>query len=223
MSLTWPGRLSMTFALLASACFLSYGLASAPPQTSQTQSSSNWIQEHYDIVRQRVLPERLELVPFPRSIQWVVVVSVHNTLATTEYWFSLASKYDGSIEMHVKTPRGGSLARQMRDLKEKVPRASLEALSDMLQFDERTITDAQMPELKRFAKTLESTYISPVMPDLLMSDPYGYHFWSASQHGQELGATLIGPGPDAPKQTHPLLTWMEELHKVTNDYIRSQK
>jgi len=191
-------------------------------QTQQvTITPDDWVRENYEVILDRVFPERLELSPFPQNVIWILVVLATNSLTpSSEYWFSFENRYDGSVEVTIRMPRLGSLSRQMRELKEKMPQASAEEVAEKLQVDEYRITDKQLPALKQLAKTFSKMQISPVVPVILIADPYAYDFWTESLYGQEMSVHLVGFGPTGKQQPHPLVAWAEQVRTATENYIR---
>jgi hypothetical protein len=187
---------------------------------SQGKDKGNRSTENYASVHQILFPEQLQITPFPPNVKWLVVVTVRPSYGGSETWFSLTSKYDGDIELHIKTPHGASLTRQLIELSESIPEATADELARMVKIDEYKIRDKDTPELRRLAETFQAIRLSPVLPDEMIMDSYNYHFWSKSQWGQEMSASLIGPGSEAPKQPHPLVEWAEKTRNVANNYIR---
>jgi hypothetical protein len=203
------------------ACFPARAQNGPPVQTQQVRNTpEDWVRENYEVVLDRVFPERLELSPFPQHVKWILVVLASNSLTpTSEYWFSFENGYDGSVRVTVRIPRESSLSRQMQELKEKMPQASNEEVVEKLQVSEYQITEKQLPELKQLAKKFEGVRMSPVVPDTLIADPYAYHFWTESLWGQEMSVYLIGIGPTGKRQPHPLVAWAEQVRTATENYI----
>jgi hypothetical protein len=202
-------------------------LFAEPPVGTMNASQGNdrgkRASECYASVHQMLFPDRLQLNPFPPNVKWIVVVTVRPAYAGSETWFSLASKYNGDIELDIKTPHRASLTRQLIDLTGKLPETTCDELARMVQIDEYKIRDKDTPALRRSAESFQAIRMSPVMPDQLIMDSYNYHFWSESQWEQEMSVNLVGPGPEAPKQPHPLVEWVEEMRSVANKYVRNAK
>jgi hypothetical protein len=216
-----PG-LGLLIASLVWCCLPSRDGTYLPSQARQQGAVQEWVEQNYEALVQRMLPERLDLKPFPNTARWIMVSEIHDAFESSEYWFSIRTNYDGRVEASVRVPRGGSLARQMQKLRERMPDSNLESLSKMLQIDEYNIKDKELPELKRLAQDFQAIQISPVMPDLLIMDAYGYRFWCRSQYGQEMSAYLSGPGPNASKQPQLLVEWAERVRTITGSYIRTK-
>jgi len=182
-----------------------------------------WVHKNYAAVRRNVLPDRLELSPFPADTKWIVVVVVDEPFRAGEYWFSVTKKYDGSAKATVRIPHGAPLAKQIKELKETNPAATVETISKLVRIDEYSISDTQLAELRNLANSFEQITISPVMPDLLGLDLFEYRFWTESQYGQQMSAQLVGFGPGAKKQPHALVAWVERFRTVTRSYFQRVK
>jgi hypothetical protein len=199
----------------------------SPAQSGASPSSGPvivdaWVKENYPAILHELLPERLEMSPFPRGTKWVVVVLIEEPFAHSEYWISVWREYDGSTKAKVKTAHGGSLVRLIKELKQKNPDAPAETIAKMIRIDDYEITDRAIPQLARLASNLERMRISPLTPDLLMMDSPRYHYWTQSQYGQEMSAELVGSTPNAKRQPHPLVEWAEEVHTLVAGYVQRQ-
>jgi hypothetical protein len=146
-------------------------------------------------------------------------VTIDAPFDQSESWFCLTAKYDRTVELRARRARGGSLMSQLSGLKGKLDKSDDQIISENVQVDEYRVTDQEIPELRKLVRDFEGMKLSPVMPDTLMMDPYSYHFWTESQWGQQLSASLVGPGPSSPRQPHPLLSWAERLRGISDRHI----
>ncbi len=196
-----------------------FGVRGGRPSRPRTEVVDDWVKENYGAILHNVFPERLDLLPFPRRVKWVSVVRIEEPFLLSEYWVSVSKEYDGAVRASIKMAHGGSLARQIKELREAHPDATQETISKMVQVDNYEITDKEVPKLKNLANSLERMRISSIMPDSMGSDLFGYHYWTESQYGQQMSAQLVGFGRDAKKQPHPLVEWAEQVRALTTSYI----
>jgi len=220
MSMMKSLGIRLSIALLGCGVLAQQGLVHGSHQAPSSEAIDKWIEANYDTILEQVFPEQLDLKPFPSSVKWVAVIQIHDAFRASEYWFSMRKHYDGRIEAFVRLPKGGSLAEQLRDLLAKTPNADAQSILSKLRIQEYAITDKNMPELKDLSQAFEFIQMSPVMPDSLTMDASHYHFWSESQYGQQMSATLAGFGPEAPKQPHSLVEWAERARVAMREYTR---
>ena len=190
---------------------------------SQGDAVDEWVHDNYGIVLRNVLPERLNLAPFPPDTKWIAVVLVKHPFASPEYWVSVRKKYDGTCKATIMIPHHESLANQMEELKRKNPAATADTIGKMLSVDKYEFSDSEIPELKDTIREFERIRIAPVMPDLLGTDLFEYDLWTESQYGQEMSAQLVGFGPGAQKQPNPLVEWTERLRAVGELYLKRHR
>lgn len=205
---------------------LAYGPSNAYNQSaipSQGDTVDEWVHDNYGVVVRSVLPERLKIAPFPVDTKWIAVILVKHPFASSEYWVSVRRKYDGSSKATIMIPHQGSLATQMKALKRKNPAATAEIIGNMVSVDKYEFSDSDVPELRDALSEFERIRIAPVMPDLLGMDLFEYHLWTESQYGQEMSVQLVGFGPGAKKQPHPLVEWTERLRSVGELYLKRHR
>jgi hypothetical protein len=197
-----------------------YNQSSIP---SQGDTVDEWVRDNYGVIVRSVLPERLKIAPFPVDTKWIAVVLVKHPFASSEYWVSVRRKYDGTSKATIMIPHQESLATQMKALKRKNPAASADMIGNMLSVDKYEFSDSDVPELRDTIREFERIRIAPVMPDVLGTDLFEYHLWTESQYGQEMSAQLVGFGPGAKKQPHPLVEWAERLREVGDRYLQRHR
>jgi hypothetical protein len=205
---------------------LAYGPGNAYNQSaipSQGDTVDEWVHDNYGVVVRSVLPERLKIAPFPVDTKWIAVILVKHPFASAEYWVSVRKKYDGTSKATIMIPHHESLATQMKALKQKNPAATADMIGNMLSVDKFEFSDTDIPELRDTIKEFERIRIAPVMPDLLGTDLFEYDLWTESQYGQEMSVQLVGFGPGAKKQPHPLVEWTERLRAVGELYLKRHR
>jgi hypothetical protein len=191
-------------------------------QPAQNDRDKEWLRDNYAELRQRLLPDQVPFESPPKSTKWMTVVVSRDSVRTSEYWFVLSLYDDGAAKITVRKPRQGSIARELQLLRKESPSESLGNLARAIKVDEWTISDQQSSGLRQLATEFESIRISPVMPDLLMSDPYVYHFWTQARYGQEVSVEIFGPGPNG-EQWHPLLSWAERVRLTFSEPPRKDQ
>src|SRR5262249_6298220 len=60
----------------------------------------------------------------------------------------------------------------------------------------------------------EKIRFSPVLSDVLMTDPTKYMFRVEAYWGERMELVLYGPGRSAPHQPSPMLEWVERLRRL---------
>jgi hypothetical protein len=108
----------------------------------------------------------------------------------------------------------------MEELKKKNPTITRDSIIKMLRVENYELNDTDILELRNIATSFEQLTFSPVMPDMLGSDLFEYHVWTESQYGQQMSAQLVGFGPTAKKQPHPLVEWAERLRVTVEPFLK---
>ena len=103
---------------------------------------------------------------------------------------------------------------QLVKLKAGHPNASAAELAKLVAMETRSSDQQAVPQLRRLADAFEKIRLSPALSDELMMDATRYFIRTESYSGERMESVLYGPGPSAPKQTRPLLEWVEELRRV---------
>lgn len=178
----------------------------------QDNDADSWVERNYTTVLNNLLPDGV-IAPekFPKQVKWMVTARILPPFERPEYRFSMHKTYDGKVEASITATKGISIASQLRALKNKYPEATLEKISTLVSVEHRTIRQSECPPLSRLADQFEAINMSPVLSDELGVDETGYEFWSQSLWGNRMNISLSGPGPEAKKQTHPLLQWAETV------------
>lgn len=184
-------------------------------EMGQDRDPKVWAVRNYPAVLNNLLfGETIATRKFPQNVKWMVTVRILPPFEKPEYGFSMRKTYDGKIEVSVITTKDHSILFQLRILRSKYPKASLEKISELISIERWTITHFDQPQLSHLAEEFEALNISPVLPDELRVDDTGYEFWSESLWGNRMNVILSGPGMDAKKQPHPLLQWAEAVRSI---------
>jgi hypothetical protein len=191
-------------------------------QSTKETDSEPWAIEHYDEILRRLLPDLPKEVHngnIPQEFQWILVARVVDPDRPGEFWFSLRRSYSHEITATIRTPDGKSIFAQIEELRQEEPTASPEAIAQKVRIREYNFTARSVPELQNLAREFESLRTHAQMPDTTMSHPVKYYFWTMSLWGQTLQAQLIGPGPQATRQPHPLVEFVEDFRRVMGKHL----
>jgi len=183
----------------------------------QEQSPETWAAARYESALAQLFPCQHETLNLSGDTKWETEVQIHDAFRQSEYWLSLIRRYNGRVELTIRTPKGASFLTQLQRLRREKAQEPAPEIFAQVQLDEYKMTEKDLSELPALSIAFENIRMPVVMPDTLIADPVSYTFCSKSQHGQSIEVELIGPGPDSPKQPHPLLDWAERIRKIARD------
>lgn len=186
----------------------------------QQRAESEWISDRYSAIRDLVLPSGdIQTGEFPLDTEWIVTFRVSPVPGFSEFRASLRKRFDRTIVLSYSEPIGGPIAEQLRSMRARLPTATPSELAGMIALRKAEFNATDIPELIDLVRKLENLKMPAIPSNDLYVDAPTYEFWLQSTYGAEAKFLLIGPGPSANKQPHPLLEWAEHVRALISAHV----
>jgi len=177
-------------------------------------SADAFLRRHYSDVVAVALPAGFVADGrFPEDVKWMVTVRVlpANPDEERECVVTLRKHYDQKVSVHSICALPTSVALQIRKLLRKQPDDDWQSLAKSMQVEQWDGSETAQAQLRQLAVEFEAIRLDAVLPDELILHGTAYEIWCQSLWGNRMKLELLGPGPEATEQPHPLITWFEKL------------